>query len=1263
MRRLRLPSFRTGNKALFAAMVSLLLVATTNVQAQTYHINQNFSTATGSTPPTGWVNNIITAPTTNHKWLFNNPGLWTIGSPISSPFAIFDSDYLGNNFGSGGAEIVALESPAVNTTGSPVVKLKWDQQFRCGYDGEIYVDVYDGSSWNQVYSNTTTTGYVTNTPDIDVSTNAANKTGVKVRFRFVGAYSWYWAIDNIQLYTPPICTGTPGPGNTVNTSGTPYLCSSSTSFTLGLQNATSGLTVSYQWDSSSNAISWTAISGATNATYTGTQAATRAYRCRVTCGNTGNTGTSTPIYVYNSFLGCYCIPPGADCSNWGDDITNVTLGTLSNNSGCPGPSAYSNYSTTVAAPLIVRGSTNTMLATVGAGGDERVVVWVDENQNGTFNTSEYTYLGAGNGSTITGSLSIGSAAKIGTTMMRVRLSYQTPYANSEPCISSTYGETEDYLVTILPQTPTAISGQRCGTGNAVCAVSSNTGASSPSFRWYTVATGGTAIAGQTGASLSAYSITATTPFWVSEMLDGFESPRVAVTATVNPVPTANTTNVTAVTCFNGTNGSAQGNGIGGTSPYTYSWNSSPVQNTQVATSLPVGTFTVTVTDSKTCTATATATINNASPTTIPAITPTGNPANSTICAGTNTTFTAEATGLAIAYQWQVSTGGPFNNITTGGGFYSGFTTATLTITAATPSMNGYRYRCVASGTCTPAATTTAATLTVNATVPSVSIGASATTICAGTNVNFTATPTNGGSSPSYQWRINGSPVGGNSSTFATSSLTNGQQVTCNLTSNATCPYPATVGSNSITMTVNPIITPTISISVNASAATACDGANVTFNATISGGGTAPSYQWKRNGNNVGSNSSNYSSSTLAQGDVITCQLTSNVPCPNPATVTSNPITMTIIPNVTPVVTIMASDSDICPWIPVTFTATPTHGGTAPSYQWKLNGNNVGTNSSSYLNTAMIDGDIVTAVMTSNVTCVTSPTATSNSITTTVLPIKIPGLTISATPGNIICSGTNVMFSTSPTNGGTNPVYQWMLNGLPMNGATAGVYGASVLNSGDVVSCEITSNAKCASPVTAMSNSIAFTVNSSSVPVVQVSSDKGNEIVEGETVTFTAVALNVGNNPFYKWKKNGGEIPNANLSTYTTNELEASDEIAVVVLSSDQCSNPDSVVSNSIAMLVYPLGIAGMSKGAGDMELYPNPNKGQFTVEAELTTARENLVVEVVNNLGQVVYQTNVKLSGNKLKTEIALGAVASGTYMVRIVSEGEVIMKKFIVQQ
>jgi 2-methylcitrate dehydratase PrpD len=56
---------------------------------------------------------------------------------------------------------------------------------------------------------------------------------------------------------------------------------------------------------------------------------------------------------------------------------------------------------------------------------------------------------------------------------------------------------------------------------------------------------------------------------------------------------------------------------------------------------------------------------------------------------------------------------------------------------------------------------------------SVSIAASATTICAGTSVTFTATPTNGGTTPAYQWLLNGVNVGLNSATYTNAALANG----------------------------------------------------------------------------------------------------------------------------------------------------------------------------------------------------------------------------------------------------------------------------------------------------------------------------------------------------------------------------------------------------------------------------------------------------------------------------------------------------------
>jgi subtilisin-like proprotein convertase family protein len=96
---------------------------------------------------------------------------------------------------------------------------------------------------------------------------------------------------------------------------------------------------------------------------------------------------------------------------------------------------------------------------------------------------------------------------------------------------------------------------------------------------------------------------------------------------------------------------------------------------------------------------------------LPAVT--ADPANITTCEGTPVTFTAAGTGEGITYQWQESTSltGPFTNLTNAAP-YSGVTTPTLSISRVTALMNNFRYRCVITGTCTPAAASAAATLKV-----------------------------------------------------------------------------------------------------------------------------------------------------------------------------------------------------------------------------------------------------------------------------------------------------------------------------------------------------------------------------------------------------------------------------------------------------------------------------------------------------------------------------------------------------------------------
>jgi gliding motility-associated-like protein len=86
-------------------------------------------------------------------------------------------------------------------------------------------------------------------------------------------------------------------------------------------------------------------------------------------------------------------------------------------------------------------------------------------------------------------------------------------------------------------------------------------------------------------------------------------------------------------------------------------------------------------------------------------------------------------------------------------------------------------------------------------VPALSIAADKTTICQGDTVQFTAVPVNAGATPGYQWQVNGTPVGTDSDTLITSSLSNGDIISCILTSSVLCTLPVP-SMNTIPMNVN-----------------------------------------------------------------------------------------------------------------------------------------------------------------------------------------------------------------------------------------------------------------------------------------------------------------------------------------------------------------------------------------------------------------------------------------------------------------------------
>lgn len=519
-----------------------------------------------------------------------------------------------------------------------------------------------------------------------------------------------------------------------------------------------------------------------------------------------------------------------------------------------------------------------------------------------------------------------------------------------------------------------------------------------------------------------------------------------------------------------------------------------------------------------------------------------------VCAGTSVTFSSLISngGSAPVYQWYVN----------------GIGVGTLpTFTYIPENGNVVTCQLTSNAPCTGSpATSNAIVMIVNPNNPAgITISSSSNPVCQGSEVIFTAIPTNGGSSPSYQWKVNGNNAGTNNAVFSYVPL-NGDAVSCVLTSNEICTTNNPAISNSITMTVSPILT--AGVSIVASANPSCQGSLVTFTAIPVNGGASPIYQWNLNGIPIGTNTPTYIT-TPADGDIVSCQMISNSTCVTGNPALSNLITMAVSQNVLAAVGVTPSMNPVCSGNPVTFTAIPVNGGMAPIYQWFVNGFPIGVNLPSYTYIPA-NGDIVKCQLTSNLPCVTGNPAISNEVVMTVNtnhPVSV-SITSSANP---VCQGMLVNFTAIPNNGGTSPIFEWKVNGVVV-GNEGSTYSYIPLN-GDVVICKLTSSESCSSGNPTISNAIVMTVSPYQTVGISITASS-NPTCEGNSVNYSAIQSNGGLNPVYQWKVNGLYV-GTNMSSFTYTPLN-SDVISCILTSNATCPVGNPATSNEITMSVGPI---------------------------------------------------------------------------------------------
>ena len=483
-------------------------------------------------------------------------------------------------------------------------------------------------------------------------------------------------------------------------------------------------------------------------------------------------------------------------------------------------------------------------------------------------------------------------------------------------------------------------------------------------------------------------------------------------------------------------------------------------------------------------------------------------------------------------------------------------------------------------------------------------------ICSGVSTTFIAIPTNGGSAPLFQWRKNGINIpGATNSSYTSATLSNGDGISVVMTSNATpCLASPVVSSNVINMQIITSVKASVVITSSDAGNIFCAGSNITFTANSTNGGTAPIYQWRKNGINLtGATGSTLTMNNLQNGDVIDVVMISNFSpanCLIGSPAFSNTITNTVNANLTPLVTISSNDIDniICTGTSISFTANPTNGGSVPSYQWKLNGNNIGLNAPTLTLNTIIDGDVISLMMTSNASpCLSSTIAISN-----LIPIKVltSNITASANKTNI-CYGDTVI--------------------LKGSGAVNYVWDNNVTDSKPFVPTITTTYNILGTDSNGCKNTVSVTIKVNPLPIAEFIQSSSNRLMALGTMQLNGRA-SLGKPPYtFHWKTDPSKatiIDNVNPTTLT-GVSAGNIALSFYVVDANGCS---SKTSELLSMQILPTEMKFEVPNA----FMPFANYGENRyLKASFNFAVKNVnYFKIYNRIGQLVYELLNKEPGS-----------------------------------
>lgn len=159
--------------------------------------------------------------------------------------------------------------------------------------------------------------------------------------------------------------------------------------------------------------------------------------------------------------------------------------------------------------------------------------------------------------------------------------------------------------------------------------------------------------------------------------------------------------------------------------------------------------------------------------------------------------------------------------------------------------------------------------------PSIRISASATDVYLCEQVTFTASVTNEGAAPLYQWQVSGVNAGSDSTAYSNNLFANGDQVQCIMTTVGTSCQLVQDTSNVIILSVDAQGHATVSI--DASDSVVCGTTPITFTATVTNGSGMPVFEWMVNGQPAGDSTAVFVDSVIGS-EVVYCLITSDASC-------------------------------------------------------------------------------------------------------------------------------------------------------------------------------------------------------------------------------------------------------------------------------------------------------------------------------------------------------------------------------------------------